>query len=138
MNGEDGTDEPTETDTDADAAEGLVSTRRAALALLGSVGGAGLFASGTSAETDPETAIEPTEAEATLAEQAEEPDLPDGTEALVAFLEAKYGDQLTREELNELRGDVAGNIRAARALDEVELANGTGPAYTFRAYRGEE
>lgn len=116
----------------------LVSTRRAALALLGSVGGVGLLSASSSGSTEPEGADPDSESGSGPAAQTEEPDLPAGTEALVQFLEAKYGDALTQSDLEELRGDVAGNLRAAREMDDVELANSTGPAFTFRAYRGEE
>lgn len=114
----------------------LVSTRRAALALIGSVSGVGLLSASTRGSTETEGAK--SDSESGPVAQTEKPDLPAGTEALVQFLEAKYGDALTESDLEELRDDVAGNLRAAAEIDDVELANSTGPAFTFRAYRGEE
>ena len=118
--------------SDAETDGVLISTRRAALTLLGSVGSVGIFSSQMSAKT------ENTEITSQAVEQTEEPDLPIGTEAFIELLEAKYGEMLTEENLNELRDDVAGNIRAAQEVDKVELQNSTGPAFTFQAYRGDE
>lgn len=67
----------------------------------------------------------------------EDGEAPPGTDALVGYLEARYGDRLSEDDLEAIRSGVAGNLRAAASIGEVELANGEGPATLFRAYRGD-
>lgn len=61
---------------------------------------------------------------------------PAGTEALVDYVEARWGDLLSAEDREQVRASVAGNLRAASALDEVELQNADEPAFAFSPYRG--
>lgn len=63
---------------------------------------------------------------------------PPGTEALTEYVEARWGDRLSEEGLEQVRSSIAGNLRAASALDEVDLENGDGPALRFHPYRGSE
>lgn len=63
---------------------------------------------------------------------------PPGTQALTEYVEARWGDRLSEEELEQVRSSIAGNLRAASALDEVDLENGDGPALRFHPYRGPE
>lgn len=67
-----------------------------------------------------------------------ETDEQPGIDERVAALEAAYGDRFDddrREALRERVGDLQTNTTAFR---DVDLANGDGPAFTFRAYRGDE
>jgi hypothetical protein len=108
-------------------------SRRSAMQLLTAVAGAGAFSGAAVADEDEEAASESDEGD----EGADErPDRPVGTRELLDYLGARYGDQLTGADLDELADDVAGNVRRAQALDEVELENGDDMALTFRAYRG--
>ncbi len=63
---------------------------------------------------------------------------PPGTEALLDYVEARWGDRLSEDEREQVRSSIAGNLRAASALDEVDLGNGDGPALRFHPYRGSE
>lgn len=72
----------------------------------------------------------------TQQEQEEEKE-PPGTAALVDYVEARWGDRLSADDLEQIRSSVAGNLRAASAIDEVSLANADEPAFVFRPYRGE-
>lgn len=62
---------------------------------------------------------------------------PPGTDALVEYVRARWGDRLSDDELEQIRSSVAGQLRAASSIAEVPLENGDGPATAFRAYRGE-
>lgn len=69
--------------------------------------------------------------------RAQQEDEPPGTEALVDYLRARWGGRLSEKDLDEIRSSVAGNLRAASSIADVPLANGDGPAFVFRPYRGE-
>lgn len=68
--------------------------------------------------------------------EGQEEEEPPGTEALLDYVEARWGDRLSEDEREQVRSSIAGNLRAASALDEVDLTNGDGPALRFHAYRG--
>lgn len=108
--------------------------------LLTALGAAGATAgAGAAAESDP-APVERRDAPsitspADVADQDQ--DQPVGTEALLSYLEAKYGDMLTEDDLSTLEEEVAGNIATAQALDETALANGDDMALRFEPYRGE-
>jgi hypothetical protein len=55
---------------------------------------------------------------------------------LTEGLKAKYRDRLTEAQWDEVRKQVEGNLRAARALRNFELPIQAEPAFVFRAYRG--
>jgi hypothetical protein len=55
---------------------------------------------------------------------------------LTEGLKAKYKDRLTEAQWDEVRKQVEGNLRAARALRSFELPIQAEPAFVFRAYRG--
>jgi len=55
---------------------------------------------------------------------------------LTEGLKAKYRDRLTEAQWDEVRKQVEGNLRAARALRSFELPIQAEPAFVFRAYRG--
>ena len=106
--------------------------RRTTLQLLAVMGGVGAFASTGGAETD--TAPQSTDA----TERAKQEPVPDGTDALLSYIEANFGDQLSDDDLDHVRGDIASDLRNAKALDAVELDYTVDPAFTFRAYRGDD
>jgi len=112
--------------------------RRSVLQLLTALGAIGATAGGATAESvsaSVETRGGPSMASPSdLAEQDQ--DQAVGTEALLSYLEAKYGDALTEEDLSTLEEEVAGNIATAQALDETDLANGDDMALRFEPYRG--
>lgn len=61
---------------------------------------------------------------------------PPGTEALVDYVRARWGERLSEKQLGQIRETVADNLRAAGSIREVPLANADEPAPAFRAYRG--
>lgn len=106
--------------------------RRTTLQLLAVVGGAGAFASTGGAEMD--AVRRSTEA----APRAKETPVPVGTDALLSFIEATYGDRLDEDELDRIGDDIASDRRSAEALDAVELDYTVSPAVTFHAYREDD
>lgn len=112
-------------------------SRRSAMQLLGALAGAGAFSGAAVAEDEEgEGQAKQGGDERDEAEDEESPAPPVGTEQLLNYLAARYGDVLSEEDVEALREDVAGNLRNAQAMDEVDLANGDDMALTFRAYRG--
>ncbi len=65
-------------------------------------------------------------------------DLPIGTEALVGYVEAHYGDRLSESDLESIEADIAADLEAAAAVSEVPLENSDAPAFGFAVYRGDE
>lgn len=108
-------------------------SRRSTIQLLAVLGSLGAFSSTAVADGDDQDGErdgdEPNE-------EAESADPPAGTEELLEYLAARYGDQLTDERLGDLEESVAGNLRNAETLDDVDLDNGDDLAVTFTAYRG--
>ena len=106
--------------------------RRSVLQVLTALGGVGAFSStGVAQEQDGD------DQEGQGGDQeGGEPDQPVGTEELLQYLAARYGDQLSDDQIAELEDNVAGNIRTAQTLDTVELQNGDDMALTFVPYRG--
>jgi hypothetical protein len=114
--------------------------RRSVLQLLTAIGAVGATASAGGAAPTDAAAVEdrdalPVTGPSDVADQDQ--DQPVGTEALLSYLEAKYGDMLTEEDLSTLEEEVAGNIATAQALDDTALANGDDMALRFEPYRGE-
>jgi hypothetical protein len=105
--------------------------RRSALQLFAVMGGVGAFSStgGADADSSPDATDEARAARAPA---------PAGTDALLSYIEANFGEELTAEELDRVRDDVASDLRSADALDAVELEYTVDPAFTFRAYRGDD
>jgi len=67
-----------------------------------------------------------------------EPAKPDPeADALFEIVRQRYGDRLTREQLDELRKIVQGQVEAARALRAVRLTNADEPMQPFAPYRAE-
>jgi hypothetical protein len=61
---------------------------------------------------------------------------PEG-DALFEIVRQRYGDRLTREQLDELRGIVQAQVEAARALRAVRLTNADEPMQPFAPHREE-
>lgn len=57
-------------------------------------------------------------------------------EPLLAVVVARHGDRLTPEELEEVRGAIAGNLRAADRLRDFELPISVEPGFPFRVLPG--
>jgi hypothetical protein len=106
--------------------------RRSVLQLLTALGAVGTVGSGAAAGPDDAGATNVTSPTDIAARQ----DQPVGTEALLSYLEAKYGDMLTEENLATLEEEVAGHLGAAEGLDDASLGNGDDMALRFEPYRG--
>ncbi|WP_143423215.1 hypothetical protein [Halegenticoccus soli] len=122
-------------DTPGDAPEspGSVAVsvaRRTVLGALAAAGAAGALTGPTGADASAATDESPS--------LAADDDAPPGTDALLAYVEVNYGDRLSDERLDAIRADVAADLRAAAAVDDVELDYTVGPAFEFRPYRGGE
>ena len=61
---------------------------------------------------------------------------PEG-DALFEIVRQRYGDRLTREQLEELREIVQAQVEAARALRAVQLTNADEPMQPFAPHREE-
>ena len=59
-------------------------------------------------------------------------------EALFELLSQRYGDRLTPDELERVRGDVELIVGTAEELRSFRLDNAVGPVTTFTPYRGED
>jgi Flp pilus assembly protein CpaB len=99
--------------------------RRTFLALLGATAAASAMSTGA-AETS-ETAVG-SAGDATALEPAE---------ALVAYVDATYGERLDDDDLEVIREGIEGSLAAGAAFREVGLENADAPAYGFSAYRGD-
>jgi hypothetical protein len=67
-----------------------------------------------------------------------EPEKPDPeADALFEIVRQRYGDRLTREQLDELRTIVQAQVEAARALRPMRLTNADEPMQPFAPYRAE-
>ena len=56
-------------------------------------------------------------------------------DALFEIVRRRYGDRLTRAEMDDLRTIVAGQVAAARALRAVRLTNADEPMQPFAPFR---
>ena len=121
------------TDSSGKTTNDHLVSRRSAMQLLTALAGVGAFSGSVVADEDDDQQAEG-EGEAGTGEAEFGP--PVGTEQLLQYLAAKYGDVLSEEEVDALQDDVAGNIRNAQAMDGVDLQNGDDMALVFRAYRG--
>jgi benzoyl-CoA reductase/2-hydroxyglutaryl-CoA dehydratase subunit BcrC/BadD/HgdB len=60
------------------------------------------------------------------------------SEHLFFIIEERYGNRLTKEQLDEVRIGVNRLTEAAKALREIRLENWDEPFSIFRPYKGEE
>lgn len=120
--------------------------RRSFMAITGTAGGLGAFASGADAsgfggrfaKTDAADEGDSKEESSDEEGGGNHADFPIGTEALLGYIEANYGDRLSEEELQSIEADIAADLEAAAAVNDVPLENGDAPAFGFEVYRGEE
>lgn len=61
---------------------------------------------------------------------------PPGTEALVAYLEARYGDRFDDDRRGRLADAVAEVREESEAVRAEPLDNAEGPAFAFEPHRG--
>ena len=61
---------------------------------------------------------------------------PEG-DALFEIVRQRYGDRLTRDQLDELNRVVQAQVEAARALRSIRLTNADEPMQPFAPYRAE-
>ncbi|WP_266081372.1 hypothetical protein [Haladaptatus caseinilyticus] len=106
--------------------------RRTALQLFAAVGGLSTVSS--VAGTEDSSGSESTNTNLETKQNA----APVGTDALLSYIRASYGTQLSESELGQVRDDIASDLRAANSLDAVELDYTDGPALTFQAYREDD
>jgi hypothetical protein len=59
------------------------------------------------------------------------------SEHLFSIIEDRYGNRLTKDQLDEVRSGVNRLTEAAKALREVRLENWDEPFSIFRPYKGE-
>jgi hypothetical protein len=59
------------------------------------------------------------------------------TDFLFQMVKDRYGEQLTADELEEVRKGVKGIVEAAEAMRSVKLGNGTEPFSIFKPYKKE-
>ncbi|MEM4782659.1 MAG: hypothetical protein QXG03_14000 [Halalkalicoccus sp.] len=102
-----------------------MADRRTFLALLGAATGA--------AALDRTASEQPV---ASAQASVEPPEDLDPAEALLAYVEALYGDRLDEEDLEVVLAGIEGSLDSAAAFREVGLENADEPAYGFSAYRG--
>jgi hypothetical protein len=60
------------------------------------------------------------------------------TDLRLALVRGRYGDRLTPEQLEALRGAVEAIVEQVAALRTVPLTNADEPLERFRPYRGDE
>lgn len=100
-----------------------MTRRRTFLALLGATA----VASATNADAADESEERSTESGA-AAEL-------DPVEALLAYVEAAYGDRLDEDDRDVVLAGIEGSLDSAAALRKTGLENADEPAYGFSAYR---
>ncbi|WP_331233709.1 hypothetical protein [Natronorarus salvus] len=59
-------------------------------------------------------------------------------EALLAYVEAVYGDRLGEDDGETILAGIEGSLASGDAFREVGLENDDEPAFSFSAYRGEQ
>ena len=62
---------------------------------------------------------------------------PKESDFLFKMVKDRYDDQLTADELEEVRKGVEGIVEAVKALRSVKLGNGTEPFSIFKPYKKE-
>lgn len=108
-----------------------MADRRSFLALVGITVGAA--SSAGSVVANEEQADEETESA-----NEEEAERPAEADALLGYIDARYGDRLDKDQRAEVGEQIAGSLEDAATVGEVELENGDEPAFRFQADRGEE
>ena len=68
-----------------------------------------------------------------LAAAAKPPEISEDAKALAAIIARRYGEDLTKEQLESIAKDFDGDLKAGKRLRDVTLANSDEPDFTFRA-----
>jgi hypothetical protein len=61
------------------------------------------------------------------------PEISADARALAGIIERRYGDGLTKEQLESIAQDLEGDLKGTKRLREVKLGNSDEPDFTFRA-----
>jgi len=61
------------------------------------------------------------------------PEISADARALAEIIERRYGGHLAKEQLESIRKDFDGDLKATKRLREVKLANSDEPDFTFKA-----
>ncbi|MBI5711526.1 MAG: hypothetical protein HZC42_14670 [Candidatus Eisenbacteria bacterium] len=64
---------------------------------------------------------------------AKPPEISEDAKALAAIITRRYGEDLTKEQLESVAKDFDGDLKSGKRLRDVNLANGDEPDFTFRA-----
>jgi hypothetical protein len=108
---------------------GFLSTRREFAKTLAALAATPLFARLSPANARGGTpAIDPED----WPQEGERPPMPDA-EALTHLVKIRYGNNLTEDQLVEVRRSIEGRLRSAAAMHKFKLANGDEPAFVFSA-----
>jgi hypothetical protein len=82
----------------------------------------------------PASAVPPPPAPADTATAASKaPEISADARALAEIIERRYGEHLTKEQVESIRKDFDGDLKATKRLREVKLANSDEPDFTFKA-----
>ena len=89
---------------------------------------------GVPTQPAPASAVPPPPAPAdTTTAASKPPEISADARALTEIIERRYGGHLTKEQLESIRKDFDGDLKATKRLREVKLANGDEPDVTFKA-----
>ena len=61
------------------------------------------------------------------------PEISADARALAGIIERRYGDGLTKEQLESIAQDLEGDLKGTKRLREVKLGNSDEPDFTFKA-----
>ncbi len=65
--------------------------------------------------------------------KAAAPEIGEDARALAGIVERRYGEHLTKPQLESIARDFDGDLKATKRLREVKLGNSVEPDFTFRA-----
>ncbi|WP_129116964.1 hypothetical protein [Halegenticoccus tardaugens] len=125
-------DQSDETDSEdgKSAAGRLPLRRRTVLGAVAAAGAVGALSEPAAADAADDASAKPASVEGD--------DAPPGTDALLAYVEANYGEELTDDRLDAVRAGIEADLRAAAEVRAVDLDPATEPAFAFRPHRGED
>jgi len=88
-------------------------------------------AQGPATPAKPDSAATP--AAADTAKAAAPPEIAEDARVLAGVIERRHGQHLTKEQLESIARDFDGDLKAAKRMREVKLANADEPDFTFKA-----
>ena len=65
-------------------------------------------------------------------------DFKEETRLLIDLIKKRYGERLTKEQLEAVEKQLSNNLETAKGLRSIELKNSDEPYNVFRPYRGNE